>query len=118
MSELKPCPFCGMPFRLVNRPWSDGASGYEVEHVDEMAAAKAQCAMTMACYSSIAEAERGVNTRHERTCAMEVYHGDHGPEPRFEGDVWTMTYACSACHGHISPGDVYCKHCGAKVVSA
>ena len=46
--------------------------------------------------------KRGAEIRRyvpERTAAVEVSHGDHGPEPRFVGDVWTMHHACSACGG-------------------
>lgn len=44
-----------------------------------------------------------------------VNHGDHGPEPRFEGDAWTMWYCCGNCDHPISPYDNYCKTCGAKI---
>ena len=50
----------------------------------------------------------------ERTSAVEVSHGAHGPEPRFPGDVWTMHHVCSACGGAVDGGDRYCKHCGAR----
>lgn len=43
-----------------------------------------------------------------------VCHGDHGPEPRFPGDVWTMYYVCGVCEEPVSPGDAFCKHCGAR----
>jgi len=44
-----------------------------------------------------------------------VNHGDHGPEPRFKGDAWTMWYCCGNCDHAISPYDNYCKTCGAKI---
>lgn len=51
----------------------------------------------------------------ERVATVEVSHGDHGPEPRFPGDAWTMHYVCSACRGAVSRGDRYCKHCSARI---
>lgn len=51
----------------------------------------------------------------ERTAAVVVSHGSHGPEPRFPGDVWTMHHVCSACGGAVDGGDGYCKHCGARL---
>lgn len=51
----------------------------------------------------------------ERTAAVEVSHGSHGPEPRFPGDAWTMHHVCSACGGAVDGGDVYCRHCGARL---
>lgn len=44
-----------------------------------------------------------------------VSHGNHGPEPRFPGDAWTMWFCCGNCDQMIGPGDGYCKHCGAKL---
>lgn len=44
-----------------------------------------------------------------------VNHGDHGPEPRFKGDAWTMWHCCGNCDHQISHGDNYCKTCGAKI---
>lgn len=44
-----------------------------------------------------------------------VNHGDHGPEPRFPGDAWTMWYCCSACDNPVTEGDRYCKTCGAEL---
>ena len=49
---------------------------------------------------------------------IEVCHGDHGPEPRFEGDVWTMWHVCSACRRPVNFGDTQCKHCGASFEEA
>ena len=51
----------------------------------------------------------------ERTAAVEVSHGAHGPLPRFPGDVWTMHHVCSACGGPVDGGDGYCRHCGARL---
>ena len=42
-----------------------------------------------------------------------VNHGDHGPEPRFEGDAWTMWHCCGNCDHPVSYGDGYCRTCGA-----
>lgn len=44
-----------------------------------------------------------------------VNHGDHGPEPRFEGDAWTVWYCCGNCDHPVSYGDAYCKTCGAEL---
>ena len=63
-----------------------------------------------------AEAAAAWNCRTERTCRVIASHGDHGPEPHFPGDAWTMHYVCSACRGTVSRCDRYCKHCGARVV--
>lgn len=52
----------------------------------------------------------------ERTCRIVVNHGDHGPEPRFDGDVWTVHDACSECGWPMGRKNAYCPHCGAKVV--
>ena len=51
----------------------------------------------------------------ERTAAVEVSHGAHGPRPRFPGDVWTIHHVCSACGGPVDGGDRYCRHCGARL---
>ena len=57
------------------------------------------------------------NRRAERTCRVEVSHGSHGPEPRFDGDCWTIRHICSACGWPIDRGDAYCRHCGSRAVS-
>ena len=62
--------------------------------------------------------KRGAEIRRyvpERTAAVEVSHGVHGPEPRFVGDVWTVHHVCSACGGPVDGGDGYCRHCGARL---
>lgn len=59
----------------------------------------------------------GVRYVPERTCTIEANHGSHGPEPRFDGDVWTMHYECSCCRKPIDPKDSYCRKCGARAVS-
>ena len=46
---------------------------------------------------------------------IEVYHGDHGPDPKFEGDCWTMYYRCSKCHKPVSPGTASCDNCGQEL---
>lgn len=51
----------------------------------------------------------------ERTAAVEVSHGAHGPLPRFPGDAWTMHHVCSACGGAVDKGDGYCRNCGARL---
>lgn len=40
-----------------------------------------------------------------------VYHGDHGPKPRFEGDCWTVYYICGNCRKPVSPEAERCRHC-------
>ena len=45
----------------------------------------------------------------------EVRHGDHGPEPRFEGDCWTAWNVCSECRRPVDPWDKECRHCGAEL---
>lgn len=47
-----------------------------------------------------------------------VDHGSHGPEPKFKGDVWTVSYRCSVCGKHIGKDDAYCKHCGVELEAA
>lgn len=44
----------------------------------------------------------------------EKRHGDHGPEPRFPGDYWTMWSVCSECRRPVNPWDEECRHCGAE----
>lgn len=44
-----------------------------------------------------------------------INHGDHGPEPRFDGDAWTCWYCCGKCDRPINYGDNYCSSCGAKI---
>lgn len=50
-----------------------------------------------------------------RIAKVYVNHGDHGPEPRFPNDAWTMWHCCGNCDHSVSYGDNYCKHCGAKL---
>lgn len=50
-----------------------------------------------------------------KTAKPYVNHGDHGPEPRFEGDAWTVWYCCGNCDHPVSYGDAYCKTCGAEL---
>ena len=44
-----------------------------------------------------------------------VNHGDHGPEPLFEGDAWTVWHCCGNCDHPISYGDSFCRTCGARI---
>ena len=44
-----------------------------------------------------------------------VNHGDHGPEPLFEGDAWTVWHCCGNCDHPISYGDNFCRTCGASI---
>lgn len=53
-----------------------------------------------------------------KTARIEVCHGSHGPEPRFESDVWTMWHVCSACRHPVSLDDTRCEHCGASFEEA
>lgn len=102
MGELKPCPFCGG----------------EAEH-DRLTISNLCCivcsdndcgAMMVYCEGDEAEAIEAWNTRHERTCRIEV----HGLER--DRQVSTVSYTCSECRKHIYRDDAYCKHCGARVV--
>lgn len=112
MTELKPCPFCGLPFRVVNRPWLDGSPGYEIEHVDMLAAAKKGCPMEMACYDTVDDAVKAVNTRAERTCSLKPAHG--GGYYCSNCHVWIGTHSwCDVITEHIAR---FCPACGAKVV--
>lgn len=62
-------------------------------------------------------------TQHTQCCpcgarrvgCVVVDHGLHGPEPRCPGDVWTVSYRCSVCQGHIDKDDAYCKRCGVRL---
>ena len=61
--------------------------------------------------------KRGAEIRRyvpERTAAVAVSHGVHGPRPRVPGDAGTMHHVCSACGVPVDKGDRYCKHCGAR----
>lgn len=121
---LLDCPFCG------GRPWvgvheldetciearvvcgschvstSREFQSWKVEHLGD------DLTRTLA----IGRAISAWNRRAGHFATVEVSHGDHGPEPRFPGDAWTMHYVCSACRGAVSRGDRYCKHCGARMV--
>lgn len=44
-----------------------------------------------------------------------VNHGDHGPEPLFDGDAWTVWHCCGNCDHPISYGDSFCRTCGARI---
>lgn len=44
-----------------------------------------------------------------------VNHGDHGPEPRFDGDAWTVWHCCGNCDHPVSYGDSFCHTCGARI---
>lgn len=44
-----------------------------------------------------------------------VNHGDHGPDPLFDGDAWTVWHCCGSCDHPVSHGDNYCKTCGAEL---
>lgn len=44
-----------------------------------------------------------------------VNHGDHGPEPLFDGDAWTVWHCCGNCDHPVSYGDNYCRTCGAEL---
>lgn len=52
---------------------------------------------------------------HDASVKPYVNHGDHGPEPRFDGDAWTAWYCCGKCDRPINYGDNYCSSCGAKI---
>lgn len=105
------CPFCGSEEVYVE----------EYEHHPGAMRWRVLCAGCMAgidtgTRQSAGSAVQDWNRRAERTCRVEVSHGSHGPDPRFEGDVWTVHHVCSECGGAIDRDDTYCKHCGAKVV--
>ncbi|OUN47664.1 hypothetical protein B5G20_02795 [Collinsella sp. An7] len=108
MTELKRCPFCGAEAEIVR----NSSGSYFARCTNRQCAAK-----TRLYHENENGARLAWNSRAERTCHVEVSHGSHGPEPRFEGDVWTMHHVCSECGGAIGRDDVYCKHCGSRVVS-
>lgn len=108
---LKPCPFCGGECRIVKTSW-----GYcpQCQGRDDDGIWCHLHVLPLPSYNTPEEAAEAWNRRAERTSAIEVSHGSHGPEPRFPGDVWTMHHVCSACGGAVDAGDSYCKHCGAR----
>ena len=102
---LKPCPFCG---------------GEAKEFTGEDAAPHRWTVECDSCGAHVGsdtrhKAHAKWNRRAERTAAVEVSHGSHGPEPRFQGDAWTMHHVCSACGGAVDKGDGYCRNCGARL---
>lgn len=116
-TELKPCPFCGGEANtraestlsdkkyLVTEKYVDLDQLFEFENmsvceVDDWLAAHEY-------------RERPCDSR--RVGRIVVDHGSHGPEPKFKGDVWTVSYRCSVCNDRVSKDDAYCRHCGVEL---
>lgn len=122
--KLMPCPFCGGEAHIDSdysserdhtfwQVWHDcGTNPGPVRHT--YGHALSLQISTPWCASDEAAIELW-NRRAERTAAVEVSHGAHGPEPRFPGDAWTMHHVCSACGGPVDGGDRYCRRCGARL---
>ena len=111
---LKPCPCCGGKAVVDRVGYCYSDTGDHA--MDAWRVSCRSCGARTAEYRSEGGAVEAWNRRHERTCRVEVSHGSHGPVPRFPGDVWTMHHVCSECGLPIDRDDVYCKHCGARVV--
>ena len=62
--ELKPCPFCGLPLKIVNIPWSNGLDGFELWHTNDQKATDRKFTMVMGCYDTMEEAVTACNTRY------------------------------------------------------
>lgn len=121
MEELKPCPFCGGAAGVdkMNFCFEDTgeyAMSAFVVSCSAFVVSCRVCGMKTAQYRTEEKAVKAWNRRAERTCRIVVDHGRHGPEPRFDGDVWTVHDACSECGWPIGRKDAYCSHCGARVV--
>ena len=86
--ELKPCPFCGGEAQLI-------------EAMGEVWVRCTECNASAAMQNYPVDALAKWNTRAERTCRVEY------PE-----DV----RMCSECCYYVGPNNLYCAHCGAKVV--
>ena len=109
MNQLKPCPFCGGEASVVGKPHE---AKFCVGCGDDTCLDFSGLGWL---YDTDDDAAAAWNRREERTCRIVVDHGRHGPEPRFDGDVWTVHYTCSECGWPIGRKDAYCSHCGAKV---
>lgn len=98
--DLKPCPFCGGEAALqssVGDPFGEARVSFR-------AVCKRPMCQGGACNvweATPEEATAKWNARAERTCRVEY------PE-----DV----RMCSECCYYVGPNNLYCAHCGAKVV--
>ena len=63
-TTLPPCPFCNESIQFINRPWSNGKDGWEIEHTNLERAAEKKCPIVMACYDTEQEAIDAWNRRY------------------------------------------------------
>lgn len=108
---LRPCPFCGGEAHVVEDPYVSGV--FSVGCGNDRCLGFTGLGWTFPSPGAAAVAwnARAGGAREARIVAD---HGSHGPEPRFEGDCWTVSFTCSECGCHVSPGDAWCKHCSMK----
>lgn len=113
MRELKTCPFC----RGEASVKTDSAMFAGLFWLVGCYTPKCRGSIDSGpMYYSEEEAIEAWNKRADEANAKPyINHGDHGPEPRFPGDAWTVWYCCGNCDHAISHGDAYCKTCGARI---
>lgn len=116
MTKLRKCPFCGGDAVVMHMDYGKDCLP-EVQTVwgvwcrndmeDEYAHGH--------CVENYATEEDAIKAWNGLTAKPYVNHGDHGPEPRFKGDAWTMWYCCSNCKHPVSRADRFCHTCGATL---
>lgn len=102
MTELKPCPFCGGEAEFY--PAACIEQGWYIATVQCVSCAAQVCSkpgLDRAEQEANESAIKAWNTRAERTC-----HAEYPDDARM----------CSICAYHIGLHDLFCSHCGAKVV--
>lgn len=110
--ELMPCPFCGGEAHVID----ENALFEGIAFV--VGCDTPECHANVTCgrmYDSPEKAVENWNKRAVNRVKAYVNHGDHGPEPRFPGDAWTMWYCCPVCDNPVTEGDRYCKTCGTEL---